>query len=260
MAVQEATGIPALVSRESPLESARFGRSIERLTVPEGADDSLSEVRDAASGSAADIVILRYPADRVDWFARLLATPGRDAIFADCLMYWRLRAGAGRRPEPAALRTSGVTGTDVVRSLVADIFHAYGNHYLANPLLDPADALAGYQEWALRFVREDSCVTLRDEETDDILGLATLDETEFRTEILLAGVVSRAQGRGLYAHLLKGIEDRTLARGAAEIEISTQAHNVRVQRAWARYGFEPLRALITVHLVQTSLMCADVGC
>ncbi|MGI5287069.1 GNAT family N-acetyltransferase [Nonomuraea polychroma] len=259
MAAQVAAGIPTLVSRESPLESARFGRSIERLTVPDGADVSLSAVRDAVRESAADILILRYPADRVDWFAGLLAIPGRDAIFADCLTYWRLGAGAGRQLKPTTLRTSGIVGTDLVRSLVADIFRAYGNHYLANPLLDFAGALAGYQEWALQSVREERCLTLRDEETDEILGLATLNETDFRTEILLAGVVSRAQGRGLYAHLLKGVEDRTLARGAAEIEISTQAHNVRVQRAWARYGFEPIRALITVHLVRTSLVCAEVG-
>lgn len=235
---------------ESPLESARFGCSIERLIVPTGAEASFSTVRTAVNESDADVIVVRYPAEHVDWFAKL-ATLGRTAIFADSLAYWRLCAGEGHAPEPSnAIRITGIAGPDAVKALISDIFHAYGNHYLANPLFDPAMALAGYQEWALRSVGQDGCVALSDPDQEDMLGLATLQEIDSRTEILLAGVVSKAQGRGLYAHLLKGVEDRTLARGGREIVISTQGHNMRVQRAWARYGFEPVQALLTVHLVR----------
>lgn len=92
-----------------------------------------------------------------------------------------------------------------------------------------------------------------------MLGLATLEEDGPRTEILLAGVVSGSQGRGLYAHLLRAVEDRALARGAAEVVISTQGHNTRVQRAWARYGFEPVQTFLTVHLVRSRLLRAREG-
>ncbi len=137
-------------------------------------------------------------------------------------------------------------------SLVSGIFAAYGSHYSANPLFGATEALAGYQEWALRSAAEGRCLALGT--ADAYLGLATLDERGPRTEILLAGVVPEVQGRGLYAHLLKGIEDGTLARGADEILISTQGHNTRVQKAWARYGFEPVRAVLTVHLVKSRLI------
>ncbi|MEU8267307.1 GNAT family N-acetyltransferase [Sphaerisporangium sp. NPDC049002] len=233
----------------SPLESARFGCSVERLTVHAEHPASFTMVREAVLLSAADVIVLRYPADRVDWFAKL-ALLGRTAIFADSLSYWRLRPGDGRRPESAqGLRTTTLTDAAAVATLVSEIFAAYGSHYSANPLFGATEALAGYQEWALRSAAEGSCLALGTAAAH--LGLATLDEQGPRTEILLAGVVPEAQGQGLYAHLLKGIEDGTLARGAEEILISTQVHNTRVQRAWARYGFEPVSAVLTVHLVKS---------
>ncbi|MEU8385806.1 GNAT family N-acetyltransferase [Streptosporangium sp. NPDC048865] len=243
---------------ESPLESARFGCSVERLTVPAGSGAPFSAVREVLLGSVADVVVLRYPAEHVGWFAELTAL-GRTAVFADSLVYWRLRAGEGRGPAPSPdLRTSGTVGPAEVRALVGDIFGAYGNHYLANPLFDAGEALAGYQEWALRSSAEGECLALEDRgagaEGPRLLGLATLEEDGPRTEILLAGVVAGAQGRGLYAHLLRAVEDRALARGAAEVVISTQGHNTRVQRAWARYGFEPVQTLLTVHLVRSRLL------
>ncbi|MEV4106444.1 GNAT family N-acetyltransferase [Nonomuraea sp. NPDC049695] len=240
---------------ESPLESARFGRSVERLSVAAGSGTSLLAVREAVLASSADVIVLRYPAEHVGWFAELTGS-GRTALFADCLVYWRLRAGEGRPPEPSPrLRTGGLSGVSAIEALVADIFVAYGNHYAANPLFDVAASLEGYQEWAVRSAVQGSCLALSDESR--VLGLATLEDAGPATEILLAGVVSEAQGRGLYAHLLKAVEDHALARGGEEVVISTQAHNTRVQRAWARYGFEPVQTLTTVHLVRAGLMAVD---
>jgi len=248
----------AVQTRESPLESARFGCSVERLAVSAGSGSSLAAVREAVAGSAADVIVLRYPAEYIGWYAQL-TTLGRTAIFADSLVYWRLRTGEGRAPEAAPdLRATELTGSAAIEDLVSDIFLSYGNHYLANPLFDTADALAGYQDWALRSAADGGCLALLDRRAGGagsrVRALATLEEDEARTEILLAGVVSEWQGCGLYAHLLKAVEDRTLARGAGEVVISTQGHNTRVQRAWARYGFEPVRTALTVHLVRSALL------
>lgn len=252
----------AVLTVPSPLESARFGRAIERLTVAAGAVVPFAAVREAVERSEADIVILRYPAEHVDWFAGL-TTLGRTAVLADSLVYWRLRAGEGRRPGPAdGLYADGAPSTEEVRAFVRRTFAAYGNHYLANPLFDPADAAEGYEEWALGSAARDGCVALRSDA--GLLALATVEdpmgasveagaEETSRTEILLAGVTPAAQGRGVYAHLLAAVEDRAASRGAAEVVISTQGHNTRVQRAWARYGFEPVHTLVTVHLIRGPL-------
>jgi ribosomal protein S18 acetylase RimI-like enzyme len=250
----QAVDAPDVAAVPSPYETDRFGVSVDRIGVAEAAKVTLDEVRALVRGSAADVVVLRYPADRVGWFAAL-AGDGRVALMADSLVYWRLKVGSGRRPEPApSLRTAVDRDVEpaTVDALVADMFAAYGNHYLANPLFDPALALAGYQQWARRSVADVGAVVVRD--ADQLLGLATLEHTPGRTEILLAGVVSAAQGRGIYAHLLAEVERQAAERGAAELVISTQGHNVRVQRAWARYGFEPVHALLTVHLVRPDLL------
>ncbi|MEU4409218.1 GNAT family N-acetyltransferase [Streptosporangium sp. NPDC023963] len=258
MAWRDVIEARAVRAVESPLESARFGCSVERLTVSAGSGAPFSAVREALLGSVADVVVLRYPAEHVGWFAKLTAL-GRTAVFADSLVYWRLRAGQGRGSAPSSdLRTSEPVGPAAVEALVSDIFGAYGNHYLANPLFDAAKALAGYREWALRSSAEGECLALEERgagaEGPRLLGLATLEEDGPRTEILLAGVTPGSQGRGLYAHLLRAVEDRALARGAAEVVISTQGHNTRVQRAWARYGFEPVQTFLTVHLVRSRLL------
>jgi hypothetical protein len=265
MAWHDVIEAPALRAQPSPLESARFGCSVERLTVSAAAGTPLAAVREAVRCSDADVVVLRYPAEHIAWFAAL-ACHGRTAVFADSLVYWRLRAGTGRAPAPSPeLEVAPAPGAAAVTELVADIFSAYGSHYLANPLFDPARALAGYQDWALRSAAGEGCLALRqangdganhgaDHGADGLVALATLQEDAVRTEILLAGVVSARQGRGLYAHLLKAVEDRTLARDAAEVVISTQGHNSRVQRAWARYGFEPVQTVLTAHLIRSSLL------
>ncbi|MER6947320.1 GNAT family N-acetyltransferase [Nonomuraea sp. NPDC000554] len=251
MAWQDVIEATALRAWESRVESERFGCSVERLTA--GSASPFPAVREAVLGSDADVIVLRYPAEHVGWFAQLTAL-GRTAVFADSLVYWRLRAGQGRAPEGAPDLLPVEPAAASVGELISEIFTAYGNHYLANPLFDPADAVAGYQEWALSSAAEGGCLALWDRSTEALVALATLEEGEARTEILLAGVVPGRQGRGLYAHLLKAVEDRTLTRGSADVVISTQGHNTRVQRAWARYGFEPTQTVLTVHLIRSALL------
>lgn len=242
----------AVVAVGSPLESARFGCSVERLTVPAAAGSPFPEVRAAVLRSAADVIVLRYPAEHVGWFAELTSL-GRTAVFADSLVYWRLRAGRGRAPVPSPDLRAGPLRPEEAGEPVSRIFAEYGNHYRANPLFAAADVLAGYREWALRSAGDGGCLALRDRGTGNVLGLATLEDAPARTEILLAGVVPEARGRGVYAHLLRAVEERVLDRAAPEIVISTQGHNTRVQRAWARYGFEPARTVLTVHLIRSPL-------
>ncbi|MBO9523802.1 MAG: N-acetyltransferase [Nocardioidaceae bacterium] len=242
------------VLRDSPAEGDRFGRTVQRMTLPlefAGDDDAVLAVLDRAD---ADVVVLRYPAARVALFARLLGR-GRAALLADQLDYWRLRVGAGRRPEPRPdlVVEPAAGGLDsLVDDLVADIFAGYGNHYLANPLFDPALALAGYQEWARGSARAGGSLVLS-------LGgfpvaLATTASQGDHREIELAGVRTERQGQGLYPHLLAGVEGAAAAAGEESVVISTQVHNTGVRRAWARYGFEPVACFSTVHLVRDGLL------
>jgi hypothetical protein len=52
------------------------------------------------------------------------------------------------------------------------------------------------------------------------------------------------------------VEDQAADTGVSQVLISTQGHNVRVQRAWSRYGLEPVATFVTVHLVRSGLLPA----
>ena len=121
--------------------------------------------------------------------------------------------------------------------------------FRSNPFFDPDRAAAGYVEWALSRVADENGLVLVLCRDNEPIGLATLADLGTELEIELAGLVSSAQGRGDYGSLLAGCL-RTAARsGKGRVVISTQADNVRVQRAWIRAGFKPFAAVETVHLI-----------
>ena len=246
----------------SEAETRRFGLSCARLQI---ADDpraaaALPTVLDVLGAADADLVVVRYPQRLVTWSAHLMGS-GRDLVHADTLSYWRLAVGSGRGDTAAGL-VSGVEsapdGTEV-QHFVGRVFADYANHYAADPLLDADAALAGYQEWATRSASTAGAVTVRDQASGELVALATIRTGDDHVEIELAGVQPAHQGRGVYAVLLAACERLADSAGAPHVVISTQAHNVGVQRAWARYGFEPVAAFTTVHALRRGLLSARMS-
>jgi GNAT superfamily N-acetyltransferase len=258
MTRNDVTDAPPLRTRVSALESARFGLSVERLTVPAEQGASFSAVREAVLASDADVIVLRYPAEHVDWFARLMGL-GRAALAAGSLVYWRLIPGQGRWPEPLEdLELVEQVSPEVATALISQVFVAYGNHYAANPLFDPDKAAEGYLEWMEGSATRGNCLGFRERDGQDreprFLGVIAMEQEGARAEPTIGGVVPEARGRGLYAHLLRAAEGWALAHGSAELFVSTQEHNMRVQRVWARHGFQPSHAVLTVHLIRGGLL------
>jgi GNAT superfamily N-acetyltransferase len=264
VALEDLAGAAGFTLADSGSETARFGRGVARLVVSD--PTRLDGLAGALDGCPADVVVARWPSDALTVPARL-CRPGRDVVAARAIVYWGLAVGSGRRAgADPDLRTDAVTAGDagagalapLVDELVADSFAGYGNHYVADPLLDRAAAAAGYQEWARRSLTERGHAVVVLRAGDAPVGLATCARSADgdHLEILLAGIASRAQGRGLYAHLLAGVEDLASALGAGRLVISTQTHNTKVQRAWARYGLEPFAAYETAHLVRRGLLPA----
>ena len=267
MALEDLHAGAGFTLRDSPSESARFGRRIARLVVTAREPAELGGLGDALDACPADVVVARWPSDAL-WLPARLCRPGHDVVAAGAIVYWGAPVGSGRRPAAdgsleVQVVSAGQPGADALGALVdevvGDSFADYGNHYVADPLLDRAAAAAGYQEWARRSLTDDNhaVVVLRD--ADTALGLATCARSSDaeHVEVLLAGMASRAQGRGLYAHLLAAVEDMAAGLGAQRLVISTQTHNTKVQRAWARYGLEPFAAYETAHLVRRGLLQAD---
>ncbi len=243
---------PGVQVAPSPFESDRFGLSVSRAVVGTATAEETSAALDSCPD---DLVVVRFDASRRD-LADALSRTGRRVLPAGTLVYWERPAAAGALASGSdelvvvRARDLGDRAVAVLDDVVGDSFAAYGNHYSVNPLLDPAKALAGYQEWARRSLDDPTHEVALLLDGAEPVGGATVEVTGEHVEILLAGLVSRAQGRGAYRALLAWSVAECEVRGLSRVVISTQADNVRVQRAWARAGFVPFAAVETVHLVR----------
>lgn len=245
---------PGVAVRHSPRESERFGLSLSRLTIGPGELDAAALLR-TIDEIEADVVVARYDASRSE-VPGLLARGRRACLAAGALTYWEKPVAS----VPADVRVVSATELAAsaveaaVRDVVRSSFAGYGNHYTVDPLLDDAAALAGYEEWALSSLAADPADVVVLVEDGAPVGVATMETGDDAVEILLAGLVPAVQGRRLYDVLLAACEGRAAAAGVGRLIISTQVHNVRVQRTWVRYGLRPFAAIDTVHLVDRALL------
>jgi ribosomal protein S18 acetylase RimI-like enzyme len=253
---------PGVVVRDSPIETDQFGCSIERVTIGPGPVD-VDQLLALIQNLSADLLIVRYDAARLE-LTSTFARSHRAVVPAGTLTYWEKPVSPAMPPKPSNLEVLSADAFDIemvsalVRDLVRASFSDYGNHYTANPLLDRSTALAGYEDWAVRSLRGDPSNVLVMMDLGKPIGLATLElgADARHLEILLAGLVPAAQGKRLYDALLCACEGVAAERGAKQVVISTQVHNVRVQRAWARHGLRPFAAIETVHLITRNLLLA----
>jgi ribosomal protein S18 acetylase RimI-like enzyme len=236
----------------SQAESSRFGLAIARCSVPLGSDAATDDVARAMEMHDADITIMRYPAERVEWLYLLTRCLADHVLLhADTLVYWVLSVGTGVGPSSVqGLAVSNAVDSTIIDQLTGRIFADYPNHYSANPLLSREAARAGYREWAAATPLDQALVLY---EGESPIGLATTSMAPDYLEILLAGIVPEQRGRGRYPHLLSEVEKRAEQRSVPRVVISTQSQNVGVQRAWARFGFLPHSTFNTIHAIKRDL-------
>ena len=244
---------PGVSYAASPWDSRRFGTSVARLTVGHGTTWSpglVEEVR-AALGGDDQVLVVRHPPE-LTGLSEVLAESRRRLLPADALVYWETSAVPLSTSAPTARGLTVTRGIGTAAELdqtVRATFADYPNHYAVNPLFPPEDVLAGYVEWALRAAGADDVAVLRDGE--GVAGFATwsVEQALGHVEIELAGLVPRARGCGAYGQLLAEVGRVAHEAGIATVMISTQAGNVRVQRAWHRAGLAPMAVFTTLHAV-----------
>jgi GNAT superfamily N-acetyltransferase len=240
--------LPTVV--ESPTESARFGLRVGRCEL----DGVVDAVGLATAADGFDIVVLRYPAENVAAPFELSRLPGFVSYTADHLCYWDWRGPVADVEVPAGWRVDQDPDVGDVADVVRDAFENYRNHYSANPLIDEAAALDGYCEWATHLAAVVGSAFLLRDTSQHGVGVALVDWSAELPDIKLAGMRTSAQRRGLYPVLLHAVMERAVALGHGGLRISTQSHNAKVMRVWARMGFVPVGAVATQHLVRVELL------
>ncbi|MFT2816903.1 GNAT family N-acetyltransferase [Leifsonia sp. A12D58] len=196
------------------------------------------------------MAIIRVPSGN----ASSLAIPhlGFTTIHADTLVYYDCDIESvvprERTNSDIEFRNATLSDIDELSILTRYIFHDYRSHYSANRLFDPSGIPHGYGEWAASFVGQESKQVLLACAANEIVGFLTFEVEDETAEIVLNGVHPEWAGRGIYGDLITLVQEYAAQFHFQRIVVSTQVHNISVQRAWRREGFKLSHAYDTFHI------------
>jgi predicted acetyltransferase len=231
----------------SPLEEERFG--VRTTRVPELTSAVIPELLDFCREERVRMVVARCSTADLAAAQDLEQAGGR---LMDTLVYYVHEFA--RRPAPDAARSVRPVRpaeVDEVCAIAARSFEGYQGHYHADRRLERAACDGVYPDWVRRSVLDRSVAdeVLVGELDGRVSSFATLRRNSPEEgEGVLFGVAPWAQGRGLYAELIRAGLAWCRSAGLARMVVSTQITNLAVQKVWVRQGFEPQRSYYTFHL------------
>lgn len=235
-----------------PLESALFGLSIASVNVSHVAD--VDTVVAQADEQAADMLVVRVPAQRVDVIQRLEAS---GAQMCDVLVTYE-------SPLPVR-KTHGETGGSDMRvrhATEADLptlhdiacraFDDFPGHWHTDTRLQRSSANELYGRWVADLTRNASPVApllVLESETGVLAGfLALAQEAAGRWNVPLTAVDPPFRGKGLLRRMLIEASNRIADAGAVHFAYETQLTNWAASRVVSSLGFSPSSARFTFHL------------
>lgn len=233
-------------------DSERFGLRVYRGHL--GSVDERALFGEIVAG-AMDIAIVRTPAGKGAALHRL-GRYGLHPLHADTLVYYHVQL-ADYTPKP--LRNDDLDFAEALpadaaelEALVACTFNSYVSHYHANPILDRAQIVAGYAEWASGYLSRNSSDKMawvaRRNGTIVAFACCGHDDARENCEGVLYGVHPDNAGGGLYGDLIRFTQARYRERGYRTMKVSTQIWNLAVQKVWNREGFVLTHAYDTFHI------------
>jgi len=236
----------------SESEGRRFGLKAGRVEADSICPEAL---RIAAAGQGYDWLVVRLPSGS-ERLVDSLRLQGLEPQQTDTLATWGIELERSRFEQPGlspgwTWQPASAGDAEDIALLVRSVFERYPNHYTANPLLDPALALEGYVEWALRHIdgADRLCGVLRIDGLLAGFSCSRHEPSEGLAVGVLHGVHPSFSGRGVYRKMIEASLAHYQGQSYREFRIATQAGNLTVQNLWARLGFALLRNQITVHLM-----------
>ena len=231
----------------SPLEEERFGVRTVRVNALARAD--LPELLDFCRKSAVQMVIARCPSGDLECAQAFEAAGGR---LMDTLVYYGLElARKPRAPLPAHVRLASEREVEPLVAIAAESFRGYQGHYHADARLARDACDAAYTDWVKRSVLDAKVAdaVYACDVDGRLAAFATMRaNSREEGEGVLFGVAPWAQGRGIYADLIRAGIEWCRAREHVRMVVSTQVTNLAVQKVWVRQGFEPSSSYYTFHL------------
>jgi RimJ/RimL family protein N-acetyltransferase len=234
----------------SPVEAAAFGFTVGRLEYGPDTDWATVDIDADLASSDFDLVVLRYPTERLEVVERVHAS-GRRSLTADTLLHFRWEPLALADTGGLSLRPLDESDVPLLDLLVSESFAGYRNHYLSNPMTRHVNPVAAYQEWARTFIDHPTRrAFVVQAPGDDEAGMCAFEWDGTHLESILAGVRPRARGHSIYPDVLRLQGNWACEHGLTSMGILTQVWNTAAMRAMIRTGFLPERALSTLHVMR----------
>jgi len=193
-----------------------------------------------------DLAICRVPAICLSGLPEL----EMPYLVGDILVHYALDL---RARGPAILRFPDLEAVEAtpadmgrVRALIRETFAGYVNHYSANPTLDRDAVLEGQVEWGTGFLENPSLLLFS--RKGEVVAWLAFAELYPEVKPILGGVCPAARGSGFYLDTIRYAINSALERRCKVMHVSTQIHNLAVQKAWVDEGMRMWKAEVTFHV------------
>lgn len=236
----------------SEVESKRFGMNVFRQV---DSDPDYDRIAKDILKNKVDLLILRIPSNKQNQLYKI-ERKGFPYLVADSLVYYKallsdieVRKIKNNEIEYIVAEQSH---RNTLCQLVLEIFNDYTNHYFSNPYIQKQSIIEGYQEWAMNNItyNNPNTITFLIKRDNHFIGFAccsfNLEKKE--CEGILYGVINKESGKGLYSDLIKYTQNYFKKLGYLTMKVSTQIHNITVQKVWTKEGFFLTETFITVHV------------
>ncbi len=238
---------------ESPIESQRFGIKIANLQIGAEVHDSRADLKQIIESSTADLVVIRYPS-QLRWVGVEISQTTWKQITCDSTVYFAsANSPVVEKPQHSNFRIEQCEPDELSKlvTVTRNSFKGYINHWHYNSKTSNSKIEEAYEEWLIGSAGKFGYQTYLMSDGSDPIGMALLLNHQHVSEILLAGMTSEYQGKGLYGQLLHFVEKDVREKRDTQIIISTQSQNINVQKAWVRRAWNPILTIQTIHLNRT---------
>ncbi len=260
------TGSPRV--EEAPAESRRFGLRLGRAYVGPHSTCSAAEVAAAVSEAEADVVVLRYPADRTRWPAQLASHSGHRVVLGESLLVQCADVPGTVPPPLDAVRFESAgphvgeqeraAVLDAAAAILEESFADHRSHYAVNPHLPSVAPGEIYREWIDAIAEAHGgrvLVWYEGEVPAGMLGVEWYDLPGGRRvgEVHLIGVRPSHRNRMSASTAFLGGHALLVEAGVERVATLVQSHNLYPLWGLQHLGYRPEFTAMTVHLVHPRL-------
>ncbi len=190
--------------------------------------------------------ILRVPKE-FPFIKNALIEKGSPYRYMDSTICYGIIPNASHLPQKNVTKSNSIPSIKtILQQITEESFQNYESHYSLSPLLRPLSTKV-YTQWIKTLTHTDNSSIFTHMDSSTVTGfIATMDSLS-STDIVLNAVSPQFRRRGIYEALCKHVLYDSFQRSISVVTVSTQIHNLSVQKVWQKLHFEPFYVFDLYH-------------